>query len=185
MSTLTSNTIFTPEDLLRMPDHKDYELVDGQLLERHVSIESSRVGTRIAIALGIGAAKTGEATVFAVEMGYQCFPDDRMRIRKPDVSLIRRDRLSDVTEDAGYMPIPADLAVEVISPNDTWYEVSRKVEEYLAAGFKLVWVVDPATRVVTIHRADGTVAKLHESDEITGESALPAFRCRVGEFFQA
>jgi Uma2 family endonuclease len=83
------------------------------------------------------------------------------------------------------MPIPADLVVEVISPNDTWYLVTRKVEEYLSAGFRLVWIVDPNTRIVVVRRADGSNSWLRENDEITAEAALPSFRCRVSEFFQA
>ena len=81
------------------------------------------------------------------------------------------------------MPIPADLAVEVLSPNDSVYEVNRKVERYLASGFGLVWVVDPEVKIVYVHRSDGTVAKLHETDEITGEAALPGFGRKVAEFF--
>ena len=83
-----------------------------------------------------------------------------------------------------YMPIPPDLAVEVVSPNDLATELDIKVEEYLNNGFALVWVVEPATRTVTIHRADGSLARLHAKDEITGETALPSFRCKVAEFFE-
>jgi Uma2 family endonuclease len=81
------------------------------------------------------------------------------------------------------MPIPADLVVEVLSPNDHIYDVNKKVELYLACGFRLVWVVDPEVRIVYVHRADGSVTKLHENDEITGEGALPGFRLKVAEFF--
>lgn len=183
MSTLISKTTFTSDELLRMPDHKDYELVDGQLVERNVSKESSRVGMKIGHLLMQATGKSGEVEVYGSDLGYRCFPDDPDRVRKPDVSLVRRERLAGVRGDRGYMPIPADLAAEVISPNDKWYSISPKVEEYLAAGFQLIWVVDPATRTVTIHRVDGSLTKLHEADEITGETALPSFRCRVGEFF--
>jgi Uma2 family endonuclease len=81
------------------------------------------------------------------------------------------------------MPIPADLVVEVLSPNDHVYNVNQKVEQYLASGFKLVWVVDPALKIVYVHREDGTIAKLREDDEITGEAALPGFRRKVAELF--
>jgi Uma2 family endonuclease len=186
MSTVASKTTFTPDDLIHLPDEGvGYELVDGQLVERNVSKESSRIAMQIARLLANEAAKTKEAEVYGSDLGYQCFPDDRNRIRKPDASLVRKERLQSIEPDPGFMPIPADLAVEVISPNDMWYAVSRKVEQYLSADFRLVWIVDPNTRVVVIHRVDGSVSKLHESDEITGEAALPSFRCRVSEFFTA
>jgi Uma2 family endonuclease len=81
------------------------------------------------------------------------------------------------------MPLPADLVVEVLSPNDLAYDVDRNIELYLEAGFGLVWVVNPEMKVVTVHRPDGSVSRLHEKDEITGESALPSFRRKVAEFF--
>jgi Uma2 family endonuclease len=185
MSTVASKTTFTPDDLIHLPDEgAGYELVDGQLVERNVSKESSRIAMRIGFLLQ-QADTAREVEVYGSDLGYRCFPEDRNRIRKGDVSVVRKERLKGVEADPGFMPIPADLVVEVISPSDMWYPVSRKVEQYLSADFRLVWIVDPNTRVVVIHRVDGSVSKLHESDEITGEAALPTFRCRVSEFFTA
>jgi Uma2 family endonuclease len=71
----------------------------------------------------------------------------------------------------------------VISPNELYSEVEEKVDEYLAAGVRLVWVIDPPHRSVRIHRADGTVTDLHESDELSGEAVVPGFCCPVAELF--
>jgi Uma2 family endonuclease len=71
----------------------------------------------------------------------------------------------------------------VISPNDVAYDMNEKVEEYLSNGFPLIWVVYPKTRSVEIYRGNGSVALLRDQDEITGEAALPSFRCKVAEFF--
>ena len=79
--------------------------------------------------------------------------------------------------------MPADLVVEVVSPNDLLHEVSEKVALYLANGFGQVWVVDPALRTVTAHRP-GVAPLAHRAEcEITAEPALAHFRCRVGDFF--
>jgi Uma2 family endonuclease len=86
--------------------------------------------------------------------------------------------------EAGHLPIHPDLAVEVTSPGDSVYEVDQKIQEYLAAGVSLVWEVNPELRTILIHRQDGTVTRLGENDEITGENVLPGFRCRVGDFFR-
>jgi Uma2 family endonuclease len=104
-------------------------------------------------------------------------------VRKPDVSFIRRGRLPDERLPKGHVTIPPDLAVEVLSPNDLADEVDEKVKEYLEAGVLVVWVVFPKTRTVQIHRADGPIVKLTETDELSGEEVLPGFRCRVGEIF--
>ena len=62
----------------------------------------------------------------------------------------------------GPLLVVPDLAVEVVSPNDRQYDVDHKVAEYLEVGVKLVWVINPDTRVVVIYRADGTIAGVRE-----------------------
>jgi Uma2 family endonuclease len=126
--------------------------------------------------------KTREASVYLSDLGYQCFPDTN-EVRFPDVSLIRAERANKIEGDPGYMPIPADLAVEVLSPNDRIRAIDEKVDEYLQAEFGLVWVVNPHRRHVHIYRPDGSAQLLSEHEEITGEKALPTFKCKVSEFF--
>jgi Uma2 family endonuclease len=188
MTLLTAPTLakhYTAEDLLRLPDRNGFELVDGQLRERAVSKESSRVGLTVGRLLGNEAARTGEAEVYGADLGYRCFPPGSDKeIRKADASVIRREKLLAIKGDPGYMPVPADLVVEVISPNDLIRDVNDKVEEYLTAGFGIVWIIDPVKKTVMIQRQDGSVTKLHENDQITGESALPGFRCRVAELLK-
>jgi Uma2 family endonuclease len=167
-----------------MADRNGYELVDGQLLERPTSKESSRIGVNIGRLLGNEAARTGEAEVYGADLGYECFPHGHIDIRKPDASVIRKDRLASLPGDPGYMPITADLAVEVLSPNDVVGNLNEKIEDYLTAGFPLIWIVDRLTKTVMIHRKDGSVTKLHENDQITGESALPGFKCAVADLLK-
>lgn len=57
------------------------------------------------------------------------------------------------------------------------------MEEYLANSFRLIWTVYPNTRKVVVHRADRTTATFYAADQITGESALPGFACKVADFF--
>jgi Uma2 family endonuclease len=170
-------------DRSRQAEEAGMEFVDGQAVERPVSKESSRVGALILHYLQEHAIKTGQAEVYLCDLAYQCFPDDPDKFRMPDVSAIRVERLAGIEPDQGRMLIPPDLAVEVLSPGDLAYEIDTKVEEYLANAFPLVWVVDPNTRTLVIHRADGSVDKLHEHDEVTGESALPGFKRKVADFF--
>ena len=172
------------EELQNAREAGGVEFVNGHLVEKPVSKESSRVAARIAYLLQHHLQQSGGgAEVYGADLGYQCFPDEPTRFRKPDASVIRRERLAKLDPDLGLMPIPPDLAVEVLSPTDFAYDVAAKIDEYLRNGFALVWVVEPNTRTVVIHRADGSVTKLRENDEITGESALPGFRCKLAEFF--
>jgi Uma2 family endonuclease len=173
----------TPEEFLDLPDSVGFELVDGQLVERKVSEESSGVGMRIGYLLQVENEKLREARVYGADLSYKCFADRPRNYRRADVSLIRKSRLEGLNN-PGMMPIPADLVVEVMSPNDHIYEVNKKVEFYLSNGFGLVWVADPEVKIVYVHRGDGSVTKFHEHEQITGEAALPGFRCEVGEFFR-
>jgi len=180
--TLMAERTYTPEEFLRLPDSVGYELVEGHLVERNVSEESSRVAARIIYLLQVETEISKDACVYGADLTYNCITDPSKNLCRADLSLIRKTRLEGL-DNPGMMPISADLVVEVLSPNDEAYDVNRKVERYLSSGFKLVWVVDPAVRIVYVHREDGPIAKLRENDEITGEAALPGFRRKVAEFF--
>jgi Uma2 family endonuclease len=117
------------------------------------------------------------------DAGYQCFPDDPNKVRKPDVSFIRADRLSVRDEPEGWATIAPDLVVEVISPNELFEAVAIKVNEYLAAGVPLVWVIDTATRKVYVYRREGRGEILADTDELSGEEIVNGFRCRVADLF--
>ena len=66
----------------------------------------------------------------------------------------------------GFFPGAPDLAVEVLSPDDRAGEVLEKVRDWLAAGTRSVWVVDPRTRTVTVHRGPTQVVILSETDTL-------------------
>lgn len=184
MSAVALEPTYTPEDLLSLPNGgKGYELVGGQLVEKSMGGVASSVAARIVHLLVALGENLGLGWVFDSEGSYQCFADDPRKVRKPDVSFIRRGRLPDERIPTGHVPIPPDLAVEVVSPNDTVYEVDAKVEEYLAAGVPLVWVVNPDTRGVRVYHADGTVERLVEHDKLTAPELIPELRCRVADLF--
>jgi Uma2 family endonuclease len=126
---------------------------------------------------------TKAALTWPGTLGYQCFPEDSNKVRRPDVSAVRTERFSAELFKDAYLTIRPDLAVEVVSPNDTAYEVAEKVEEYLRVNVPLVWVFYPEARKVEIHLLDGSVKKLYADAEITGGDILPGFRCRVSSFF--
>lgn len=182
MTLVATERTYTPEEFLKLPDSVGYELVDGHLVERHVSEASSGIAAQVLYLLKIESEKTKEARVYGADLSYQCFEGYPRMLRRADVSVIRTSRVAPLGS-PGTMPIPADLVVEVLSPNDLQYDVDRKIELYLSAGFPLIWIVNPEVKTVSIYRIDGTTSRLHETDTITGESVLPGFRRTVGEFF--
>jgi Uma2 family endonuclease len=177
-------TEVTPEELLAMPNGGHYELIDGELRERNVSALSNLIAWEISGILRGHCREHDLGWLFAADHGYRCFPWKPRLVRRADVAFIRKERYpwEQLSAD-GYTTIPPDLAVEVVSPNDLASEIEEKVEEYLRAGVRLVWVIHPETRVVQVIRGDGTGNRLRAQDELSGEDVVPGFRCRVADVF--
>jgi Uma2 family endonuclease len=178
-----AQSLSTPEELLAMPNSGLVELVDGALVEKNMGAESSYIGGEILRLLGNHCREHKLGWAFGADCGYHCFPDRPNDVRKPDVSFVRLGRLEGERVPEGFLGIAPDLAVEVVSPNDLVYEAARKLDEHLRAGVPLVWVVNPSSRTVLVYRGDGSIQGLRAEDELSGESVIPGFRCRVEALF--
>lgn len=183
MASVISDRRYTPEDLLKLPDGDRFELVDGQLVETERSLLASYVGGRIIELLSAFVRTHQSGAVFNSDASFRCFPDVPDLVRRPDTSFIERSRWRDEYL-TGHAPIAPDIAVDVASPNDIFYEVQHKIEQYLAAGVKLVWLINPEDQIVQIYRADRTVTHLRAAGELTGEDVLPGFRCQIADLFK-
>jgi Uma2 family endonuclease len=176
-------TLLTAEDLYELPDGgRHHELVRGRLcVSEPPGFSHGAISTIIAATLLAYVRPRGLGTV-TVESGYVLArgPDT---VRGPDVTFLAaaREPTADVAH-RFYEGAP-DLAVEVLSPDDRASEVAEKVDEYFAAGTRLVWVVNPKTRSVTVHTPDGIARILRESDTIDGGDVIPGFTCSVAELF--
>ncbi len=100
-------------------------------------------------------------------------------MRAPDLAFVHRDRLAQIQEE-GYAEIAPDLVAEILSPNDRPGEVLEKVGQWLSAGARLVWGLDPARQHARVYRADGTVSIVGPDEELDGEQVLLGFRCPLG-----
>jgi Uma2 family endonuclease len=184
MSTLSSPAC-TADELLTMPDGDLYELVNGRLMERATSATSSWVAGETYRRLANFAVDSETGWAFPEGTSYQCFPWDPGRVRRADASFIGKGRFpDDEIPDVGHLPIPPDLAAEVVSPHDSFYEVDQKVEDFLEAGVRLVWVISPERHSVQVYRPGvQATRRLHGDDELDGEDVLPGFRCKVSDLF--
>jgi len=163
-----------------VPD-KRVELVRGLLVVRELpGMRHARVAMDLALALGAHVRAAALGRVYA-EAGFKLAsnPDT---VRGPDVAFIRRDRIPD-PEPTGFAHFAPDLVVEVISPGDRAGEVLAKVADWLSAGTRLVWVLDPARRVARVYRDDGTEQILTADESLDGGDVVPGFSCPVGEIF--
>lgn len=100
----------------------------------------------------------------------------------PDCAFVRAGRLSRPFPE-GYIPFVPDLAVETISFADRPAEMEEKVNRWLAAGARLVWVLDPGPRTATVHRPGSGLRVLREGDSLDGEDVVPGFRIAVARLF--
>ena len=101
---------------------------------------------------------------------------------KPDVAFVSSTRL-DGDENKGF-PIPPDLAIEVISPTDVQTRVVEKAFAYLNAGTRLVWILEPRSKTVTVYRSEEDIALLQYEDTLTGEDVVPGFTCPISQLFE-
>ena len=180
MSTVQTK-IYTPEDLLAMPDSCGVELVNGNLVEKPVSVLSGLVVARTSRLLDAYCHSHRLGVVLSSSNGLQCFPNDPDNIRKPSLTFVKRERLSQKHLREDFLTIAPDLAVEVVSAHDQASGLNERVEEYVGAGIPLVWVIDPLNEIIMIHRGDGSTAKLRRHDRLSGEGIVPGFECTVAE----
>ncbi|HKR02531.1 MAG TPA: Uma2 family endonuclease [Pyrinomonadaceae bacterium] len=183
MST-TETKLVTAGELFEMPqDGFRYELIKGELRRMSpAGHEHGRVGMELAVPLGhyIKSRKLGK--IYLAETGFklQSNPDT---VRAPDIAFIRQERFEQAGNTPGYWSGAPDLAVEVNTPGDTVAEVEEKVTEWLAAGTRMVWVVSPKLKTVTVYRSLTDIVMLTEKDTLDGGEVVPGFQIPVAEIF--
>ena len=103
-------------------------------------------------------------------------------VRSPDVAFVSFERMPDVP--VGFAPVAPDLAVEVLAPDDTARDLDERLDDYLAAGTRAVWVIDPDRRAVAMHSATGPTRRLREPDTLDGGDVVPGFAMPVRALFE-
>jgi len=99
------------------------------------------------------------------------------------VSFVSRNRIENAKPVKGYWKGAPDLAVEVNSPSDTVGRIEGKVAEWLESGTRMLWVVSPKMRTVTVYRSLTEIAILTDKDTLDGGDVVPGFRISIAEIF--
>jgi len=174
----------TASELYEMPsDGFRYELVKGEL--RRMSPSGSEHGViviNVSLLVASYVKSKDLGICFGAETGFK-ITSDPDTVRAPDVAFVSRERIPESGIPKKFWPGAPDLAVEVLSPGDTYSEVDEKVIDWIDAGTRAVWVVNPKRRSVSVYRSTAEVRRLSEGDELDGGDVLPGFRCRVAEIF--
>jgi len=175
--------LMTAEDLLHSDvPHKSTELLRGRLIVREPpSTYHGLVAARLLVFLG--------GHVYANALGVVCSQDTGFKIashpdtvRAPDLAFILKARQHAIGP-RGYAELAPDLVAEILSPDDRPGEVLSKVGDWLSAGVRLVWVIDPIRRDARVYRADGSLSTVEAAGELSGEDVVPGFTCRLADCF--
>jgi len=187
MSAVLENPItelMTADELLMMPNSRwGYELVRGKL-KKYMPAGNLHgfIASRVGRIIGNFVDEHNLGAVFAAETGFYIFqnPDT---VRAPDSAFVGNEKLAKYGISKGYFPDAPDLAVEVVSPNDKKKDVEDKIQDYLKAGVKLIWIIYPQKQFVAVYRQSKIVSILFETDELEGEDVIPNFRLPLEKVF--
>lgn len=173
----------TAAELLQRDDDQPGELIAGKFVPQSFAEGShGKIASWMGNLFGsfIEGHALGES--FGVATGFILTrnPDT---VRAPDFAFIAKERLALISELDEFLAIPPDLAVEIVSPYDRWTKIEEKVQDYLRAGVRLVWVINPKTKTIHVYRSYSEVAVLTIADQLEGGEVLPGFSMAVAKIF--
>src|SRR5688572_12006625 len=183
MATVTQS--MTADDLLCMPaDDMRHELIRGELVTMPpAGFEHGVVGGGLYGPLYQHVYTNKQGVVCLAETGFNIErnPDT---VRAADIAFVSNEKLQRCGLTKKFFPEAPNLATEVLSPSDTVDEVDDKVQQWLAAGTELVWVVNPRQKTVTVYQPNDKPVILTADDYLDGGAVVPGFRTLVGAIFR-
>jgi Uma2 family endonuclease len=170
----------TGEELAAMGDIGPCELVNGRIVpmtptgDEHGSCEGNFYAALRAFVQvhNLGKVRVGEVGIYTRRN-----PDT---LRAADVLFISNERYAQ-RKSQGFLDVAPELIVEILSPGDSWSDVTQKLREYFAIGVRLVWVADPQARSVHAYPSLTDVREFTLHDDLPGDDALPGFSVKVAQ----
>jgi Uma2 family endonuclease len=176
--------VVTADELLAMPDDgKRYELVQGVLrMMSPAGGRHGRIAQKLLRRLGNQVEQYDLGETFAAETGF-LLKQNPDTVRAPDAAFVSHDRLGNLADYPGYLPVAPDLAAEVVSPSDSSSGVEEKVDDWLAAGVTVVLVVDPQTKTIREYRSMQEI-RIHTDGVIDLSDVMTGCELDVSELFE-
>jgi Uma2 family endonuclease len=182
--------LMTTEELLKLRPNKNFDrwLFRGELREKKLTKRNPNHSAAVAMIayLLVGWLKTRpkpRGRVYSSEVYFRIRkdPDTNVGI---DVALASPKQVARTSKKVSFIEGPPVLAVEVFSPYDKHKNIIEMIEEYLACGVKVLWVVDPYAETVTVYRPHCEPVMFNRDQHLTGGPELPGFKCKVSEIFE-
>lgn len=176
--------LMTAEALWCMPkDGMRRMVVEGELRTMSpAGFEHGAVGTRFLRLIAQFVAEHNLGEVVGADTGF-VLSRDPDTVRSPDVAFVRHDRLPNPLP-VKFWEGPPDLAVEVVSPSDTVYEVEETVEAWLAGGTREVLVIIPRQRTIRVAAIGREDIFYRMGQTLEGLATVPGFRCELAAIFR-
>ena len=136
--------------------------------------DTSDRNAEITMQLRLWAKQDGRGVAFDSSGGF-VLPN--RAILSPDASWVARGRLDDLTSEqrAKFLPLCPDFVIELRSPSDGLAVLQEKMQEFVANGARLGWLIDPRERQVSVYRPASPVRVLRQPETVSGEPLLPGF----------
>ncbi len=178
--------VWTEEELQSLPDDGFiHEVVDGELvMSPKNNFEHENICGRLFAALREFNRKERLGLVVDSSAGYWMA---NRNCRAPDISFIPKERLHQLgfsPKARKFFPGAPDLAVEVLSPNNTRGEIEAHLRDFFSSGTQLAWIINPNAESVEVCHSLTQRALLGAGGELDGEQLLPGFRYPVGDLFK-
>jgi Uma2 family endonuclease len=179
--------LLTAEQFYAAYAHREgrYDLVDGKVIAMppagpiHGKLDSS-----LSLALGthIRARSMGH---HLLNVGFILRRDPDL-VRAADQAFVSREKAAAAPPPReGFWEVAPDLAVEIVSPDDTPAELAAKLNDYLSAGVRMVWVINPRRRTIAVHRPGEAVRLLQGGEGVLdGEDVLPGVSYSLEELWR-
>jgi len=168
--------LLTAEEFAALPSEAlRLELVRGEITAMPPAFEDhGEVAMLLGAMLATHVRQQGLGKTYAAETGF-LIAQNPDTVRAPDFAFIQMSRLPAGGPAARWVPVVPDLVGEIVSSGDRLTEVRDKVQMWLDAGVRLVWVVFPAQRVVEVWRPGQAERALRAGDTLDGEDVVPGF----------
>ncbi len=178
----TTTRRMTAVELEAVPEAERGELIRGEMQPvSPTSLAHFLLTGRLIRSLGNYAAEhdlgeVGTEAGFKLDVGHDT-------VLAPDVAFLRYEQVPPKGQRDGFHRIVPSLVAEILSPSNSASEMNEKVRIYLAAGVRLVWIVDPVAEVVTVYEPDGTARLVRPGEALDGGDVLPGFALALDDLF--
>jgi Uma2 family endonuclease len=178
----TDTKPWTADELRRLPDGWRYEIDEGELvIMAPAGFDHGERTGRVTHVLADFVYRHRLGAVLAGELGVHLRREPLETLRSVDVAFYSHERMARIADRKGFATVPPDLAVKIHDPTEP--DLGRKVRQYLEAGVRAVWVLDPETRSLTRHAPGEAPRTWSDPEAVVEEPVLPGFSCRLRELF--